>query len=100
MTTRDRLKELFSRVYDVLVEVCGAQDTERARLAFVIAMTESEPNEYRFGGKLGSGGKFFMPNFIVSYYTPESETPERNELRMRANAALRPLRDEYEAMEG
>jgi hypothetical protein len=98
---RDRLKGLFSRVYDVLVEMCVAQDTDYARFSFVFAMTEKEHpvTEYRFGGKLGEGGKFWMPSFTVSYYHPEHDTPERRELVLRTNAALRALRDEYEALE-
>lgn len=52
-------------------------------------------HEWRFGGRLGFGGKFHMvaglrPRMYVSCY-PEDETPERRDLVAKVNAELAAL---------
>lgn len=49
--------EQANAVYDVLVAHAGA--SEDGRDDFVFHQTSSQPNEYRFMGALGSGGKFW-----------------------------------------
>jgi hypothetical protein len=87
----------FTRVYGVLVQTCGAKDTERMSDAFVSAFTDGfeQPWEYRLSCKIG-GGKFRFPQFTVDGY-PELETPESLAMCKRTNEALQPLRDEYAA---
>ena len=66
-----------NKIYDILIEECGA--TERIREMFVYTMTANNPPiEFRFGGNLGTGGKFyvFSGRWYVSCY-PEDRTDER-----------------------
>lgn len=84
------------KVLDILGEECGhvvhhQSDAE----AFVYRVTKTDCREYRFGGALGSGGKFRnngnhenTPH--VSCY-PEHETTERLAMIAKANARLAEL---------
>lgn len=77
-------------VYDVLVEECGADESDRERVAF--ARHWPECREYRFIGNLGFGGKVWW-NARRCYVTcyPEDESPHRREHMDRANARLAAL---------
>jgi hypothetical protein len=93
---------VFERVYDVLVQHAGASEHDRGRFVARHAVYLSEQNrrwnceEWRFGGLLGSGGKFWCDpeSFRVSCYT-EDNSRERFEIIAKTNAALRPLQQEY-----
>lgn len=78
------------RVWAILVEECGADRTEPARLDFERHWPDCR--EYRFMGSLGFGGKVWAPSTYrrapyVSCYS-EDETPERRSAIQRANARL------------
>lgn len=89
-------KEFFTRIYDVLVAHCGAQDDKYDRLSFVQNFTSERPSmEWRFQGALGFGGKFRYPRITVDCY-PEDETPKRKEMIQRVNSMLEQIRLEYE----
>lgn len=60
--------DLAGAVYDLLIEICKAPETDRER--FIIGMTVGV-NEWRFQGNLGFGGKYWA-NGKVSCY-PEDE---------------------------
>ena len=62
-------------VWLLLVNVCGAARDERD--AF-IRYAKENPQEYRFQGNLGFGGKLYFefPPRVACY--PEDETAERN----------------------
>lgn len=77
-----------NRVYDVLVRCAGASDDLDARVLFVQAQVRG-CEEYRFGGWLGSGGKFrnVRGNFYVDCY-PEDSTPERVRIVAETNREL------------
>lgn len=67
----------WNRVYDRLIEVCGAD--ERLRPSFIGYMgSATDHHEFRFQGSLGFGGKFHrsIGKCWVSCYR-EDETPER-----------------------
>lgn len=85
-----RLSPLFAdTVYDILVHTGGAP--ERMRENFVYHHTkpdEHAPDEWRFGGKFGMGGKYWSNNNWVTYYS-EDETYELNELELLINERLR-----------
>lgn len=86
-------KSQANRVFDILVEHCGAQ--EGMRDDFVRTETNG-CTEFRFGGSLGFGGKFWNDGsrlYITNYR--EDETPERNEAMKNANQALSDLVSEW-----
>ena len=98
MTDNEVLREFFDRVYSVLVEHTGAPDNEDARFAFVFEFTGQRPtSQYRFGGILGFGGKFFFPAFNVSCYS-EDRTAEREAAIQATNVALKAMATEYRAL--
>jgi len=72
--------------WNILEEYCGAT----GRDAFIRLVTTEDIEEYRFGGLLGFGGKFWPKQWRVSYY-PEDETPEMAEAAHKANEALASL---------
>jgi hypothetical protein len=92
---------LATRVYDVLVEECGARDGEFDRMNFVIEYERctrepGPPSEYRFKGDLGFGGKFHYPSMKVDCY-PEDENASTLRKVEAANARLAILAEELQA---
>lgn len=107
-------EETANEVFDVLVRHAGRRDDPDARLMFVRAQTDGWRGEFRFGGSLGSGGKFrrnftrlnvlydldwasgdlWGEGWYVDCY-PEDSTPERQAIIKATNAALQPIRDRY-----
>ena len=76
-------------VYDILVQECGASETERSN--FLIAQSQDEISEWRFCGKLGFGGKFWRnPDMYVNCYG-EDMNSERMEIIFKANERLKVL---------
>jgi hypothetical protein len=73
-------EEVFNKVWDILVEHAGALDRGHYRETFVAAFLTAKHRayEFRFGGHLGFGGKFWRTDnrFYVSCYH-EDETPDR-----------------------
>ena len=78
-------------IYDLLVREAEARENHRD--AFVHYVCESDHAEWRFGGKLGGGGKFWSSDerYYVSCYR-EDETPERAAIVQRVNATLERVR--------
>lgn len=92
-----------NEVWDVLVELAGAN--ERDRDTFVRYLTSPEPfgQEYRFIGVLGFGGKLHFNTFRgarVSCY-PEHHTPETKSVLDAVNERLRRINAQggYDAWE-
>jgi hypothetical protein len=82
--------EKASAVYDVLVAIAGAHADRKD--AFVGHFSSPGcTNEWRFGGKLGSGGKFRYPRMTVDCY-PEDGTHDRLTVIRQTNAALAAFR--------
>ena len=85
------LREKTARkVYDILVEECGAR--EELREHFVQCQTTEEVREWRFCGKLGFGGKFWVNDdrLYVNCYN-EDMNPARNKIIEAANKRLEAL---------
>lgn len=93
-------EQIFNDVYTILVEECGAPDGSY-RQSFVHSHTEEKPEwhstttEWRFGGKLGFGGKFWVREgygggFTVNCYN-EDATLELLEVIEKANEKLAEL---------
>lgn len=86
-------EEQANAVYDVLVEVCGANGDRWYRESFVRYMTEAaRGKEWRFQGHLGFGGKCYLNGNrdglpYVSCY-PEDRTPQRDATIEAANARI------------
>ena len=87
-------KTIASRIYDILVIHAGASDRGDDLQSFVWTQ-ERGCREYRFGGSLGFGGKFYADRFEwrVGCYR-EDDTPARCRAIQEANAALVSLREE------
>lgn len=85
-----------ARIHDILVEHAGmiGAGFHRQYRDFVHALA-TDCREYRFGGSLGFGGKYWPEEWRVSCYS-EDETKERRETITRTNEALAKLRAELE----
>jgi hypothetical protein len=88
-------EEYFSRCYDVLCRHAGARDSTLERMSFVMhtSGTRVHPtSEWRFGGTLGFGGKFW-PNDGDPYVTcyPEDMTEKRAETVAAVNKLLKEI---------
>ena len=85
----------WDAIYTVLVEEAGAPESQRDM--FLHCETEdSGCREYRFGGKLGFGGKFWVNsrNIYVNCYREDEEWyPEMTEVISRTNARLASLKE-------
>ncbi len=58
---------------------CGADESVRDSFVHYHVHENGKYNEWRFGGKLGCGGKYRQDNNAVDCY-PEDESPERNKV--------------------
>ena len=91
-------KEQANAVYDILAQECGAPEQCSAvksfseRDHFVLRQTSENIVEWRFCGKLGFGGKFWIncDKWYVTCYR-EDETPERLRMIEAANKRLEAL---------
>jgi hypothetical protein len=86
--------ETALQIWQVLVDVCGATDSKDNKSMFLFRQTNDDPpNEYRFGGHLGHGGKFWNEHdrWHVTCYR-EDETPTTRKLIDIANQALEKLK--------
>jgi hypothetical protein len=83
-------EEIFNKAWDILVEHAGASKDPMWPPIFVNYFLEKRSNqEFRFGGTLGHGGKFWR-NACLYYVTcyHEEETPKRREIIGRVNLLL------------
>lgn len=93
-------------VYDVLVTHAGANEDGRVNFVFALS-SYSPPEEYRFCGSLGFGGKFrrdrdwvgirVRQRWYVDCY-PEDETPERLHAIAMTNARLAAIKGSSDAL--
>ena len=96
-------EDIANKVYDILVAEAGAYNSEHERQYFVFAQTK-KPEEYneqggctefRFGGKLGFGGKFWNTNrFYVTTYS-ECEGTIEEKIITKVNELLKPIYEEH-----
>lgn len=68
-------KEIANKVWDILVKYAGVSEDGRMQfLQSVSDVTEKYPAiEYRFGGKLGFGGKFWKDKMKVTCYSEDEK---------------------------
>jgi hypothetical protein len=82
-------------IWLILVEECGASPYPAERETFIryVGQALSNGHEYRFMGKLGTGGKFYNDGFVwtVNCY-PSDTNPERERRIAQANYRLHLLR--------
>jgi hypothetical protein len=67
-------KDQANQVYDILVKKGGASETMRDSFLYHHCESKYGCCEYRFGGKLGFGGKYRIQYNKVDCYS-EEETP-------------------------
>jgi hypothetical protein len=78
-------------VYNVLIALAGAPVNMKEN--FIYHHTKPDgPEEWRFGGKLGFGGKYWSRRNLVSCYS-EDETTEREDIIKLTNTALTKAKD-------
>lgn len=75
-----------NQVYDILVTHAGAPEGMRDNFVYHWGTSD----EYRFGGLLGFGGKFWYPNFKVNCYS-EDLTPGRQIIIDEVNRLLQEI---------
>lgn len=82
-------EKLLNRIYDILVQVCGAAEDYRDGFV-MLHQRENFPTEWRFIGTLGFGGKFWRKRdaFSVTCYS-EDETRARLKTMKEANQQLK-----------
>lgn len=88
-------KEQADKIYNCLIENCGA--CPHNQQSFISLQTTKEIVEWRFGGKLGFGGKFWNNDnrWYVSCYQ-EDETKTRNKIIEKTNLELCFLKAKYD----
>lgn len=85
-------------IFDVLEDICRANKNDRDVFVFnhQSQNIRSFPSEYRFGGNLGSGGKFYISDRMHDrWYVDcwkEDLTPEREKVIRIANEHLERIR--------
>lgn len=94
-------EDIIRRIYNVLVEVCGAGKSDED--SFIYRHQEG-CHEFRFIGALGFGGKFYNAGKSFDGKSPwrvdcyqEDLTPKRQEVIEKANHLLGLLWKEYDA---
>lgn len=81
------MNAVADRAFDILVSEAGASGRDREQFRRWFA--DPDGTEFRFGGHLGFGGKFWKDRrpWRVSCY-PEDETPVRQAIVERVNRLL------------
>ena len=83
-------KDEANKVYDILVNMGGASSSLKDRNDFLYHHVESENgcDEYRFGGKLGFGGKYYSGTNTVDCYSEEHSSDKHDDLIEGINSEL------------
>lgn len=85
--TKPMNPDLAEKVYDILVDVCGAREGERK--TFVAQQSTDAIGEWRFCGTLGFGGKLRREeNGMYVYCYREDMNAEREAVINEANRRL------------
>lgn len=82
--------EKANKIYDLLVNIGGALESERDDFIFEHVGSEYGCQEWRFSGKLGFGGKYRSERNEVDCYR-EDETPKRLKIIEELNNELSKL---------
>lgn len=88
-------KEQLNKIYNILIKYAGTYP--RMRDTFIQNhITERPCKEWRFGGKLGFGGKYWSEDNKVSCY-PEDKTESMTILINNINSELNKITNAYSA---
>ena len=68
-------KKFYGLVYDVLIDLAGAPHAEKENFVYSHIKIDAIVEEWRFGGYLGFGGKYWSEKNSVNCYQ-ENETPK------------------------
>ncbi len=88
MGTKHLTEERANAIYDILVSLAGARESERDDFVYHHCKDKYGCTEWRFQGKLGFGGKYRSTWNGVTYY-PEDETAEMVEIKRRVDELLK-----------
>jgi len=90
MKTNKISTEKANKVYDLLVSIGGASESDRDSFIYHHCEDKYECSEWRFCGHLGFGGKYRSGWNGVTYYQ-EDETPERIKIKSQLNEQLQKI---------
>tara|TARA_R110000803_G_scaffold50945_1_gene105554 strand:- start:53 stop:349 length:297 start_codon:yes stop_codon:yes gene_type:complete len=93
MSFKKLTEERANAIYDLLVSIGGAIETQREDFIYSHCTCDYEVTEWRFCGKLGFGGKYRSTWNGVTYYR-ENETAEMIKVKEELDAALKKLDDD------
>lgn len=94
--TPEQIERKANRVWDILVDECGASNSYRD----IFVHHFPTLTEFRFGGRLGFGGKLYAGSPLRVGMYREDETPATLEMQKRANQRLRTLERGYDRLRG
>lgn len=90
-------ENISNKIYDILVEECGANETKRENFVWSMCDSKYPTHEYRFIGNLGFGGKVWNLGHKAWYVSCYKE--DNNEVKQkaidRANEKLLVLWEEF-----
>lgn len=81
-------KRFANKIYDILVNIGDASEDMRDSFIHYFIGNFGEWGEWRFGGKLGMGGKYRTQRNTVDYYY-ENTTQERDKIVEKINKELK-----------
>ena len=94
MRTNEAKREFFDRVYDILVQKGGAYEGMREGFLYYHLDESIGYYEWRFGGKLGFGGKYRAEKNAIDCYR-EDENKKTLKLIDEINKDLVELKRKY-----
>lgn len=88
---------IYEKAYQILCEHAGAQASEREKQCFIQAFLDEKhlTSEYRFGGKLGQGGKFWNSNGSLHVTCYLEDRDDCIDLINKVNGLLHELLSKY-----
>jgi hypothetical protein len=83
-------KERASKIFDILVELGGARESDKPDFIYSHCDYEYGCREWRFCGHFGFGGKYRSSSNTVTFYSEDS-TDKRIKLRDEINNKLKEI---------
>ncbi len=80
-------EDFANKVYDILINMGGASEDMRDSFVYHHVKSKDGCDEWRFGGKLGFGGKYRSRTNSVDCYA-EDETSQRKNIISQINNEL------------
>lgn len=88
----DTRRRFYDECYTILVRYAEAHESQRVDFIHAFMNDQRPPTEWRFGGNLGFGGKFYDVHhrqYVANY--PEDRTTERDRIIDKVNQLIEKL---------